>query len=96
MLSSVDSKLQKWWCIRQNVYNCFVKVNEVMWVSAHVVAIMVSSMNLAFPSLSTGWDITEDFTCSTRTHTNRYQNDWLKMTKNKNAQQFYLKKARLF
>lgn len=43
-----------------------------MLVSTHAVAVMVSSINLAFPSASTGWDITEDLTYSTQTHTDRY------------------------
>lgn len=51
----------------------------MMLVSAHIVAVMVSSKKLAFPSVSTGWDITEDFTYSTHPHTHTHQQIvWLK------------------
>lgn len=44
----------------------------MMLVSTHIFADMVSSIKLAFPSVSTVWDITEHLTYSTQLDTKRY------------------------
>lgn len=43
-----------------------------MLISTHIFADMVSSIKLAFPSVSTVWDITEHLTYSTQLDTKRY------------------------
>lgn len=61
-------------CVRMLIIALLKYMNQLylMLVSTHIVAVMVSSVKLAFPSISTGWDITEDLIYSTQTHTNRY------------------------